>query len=153
MSLFIIPIVFMVQLASIVMASNLPMPLALWALIAVSVIVEELAKSTGIAVLLKNNVIKSPKGVILLSFVSALGFLVGEKLLLYIALAVMSQSMFTTAIFSAGLLVAPLIMHFIATCAVCLLTARFGIRFYPLAIIAGSVIHALYNLYIVGEIL
>ena len=153
LSLFVIPIVFMVQLASIVMASNLPMPISLWALLAISVIAEEIAKSAGIAVLLKNNVIKSRRHIVAFSFISALGFLVGEKLLLYLALSVVSESMFTDAIFSAGLLIAPLTMHFVATCAVCLLTSRLGIRLYPVAIVAGAVIHALYNLYIIGVLL
>ncbi|MEE8470150.1 MAG: ABC transporter permease, partial [Dehalococcoidia bacterium] len=153
LSLCLIPVVFMVQLASIVIASNLPMPSALWVLLVMAVITEEIAKSAGIVVLLQNKMIKSPKGILTLSFVSALGFLIGEKLLLYLAMSVMSESVFTTAIFSAGLLIAPLIMHFVATSVVCLTTARLGTKYFPVAIIAGSVIHALYNLYIIGVIL
>jgi hypothetical protein len=151
--LFVIPVVFMVQLASIVMASNLPMPVSLWALLAMSVVAEETAKSAGIAVLLKNKVVDSRRRIVALSFISALGFLVGEKLLLYLALSVVSESMFTTAIFNAGLLVAPLMMHFVATSVVCLLTSRLGIRLYPVAIVVGAVIHALYNLYVIGVLL
>lgn len=151
-NLALIPIVFMVQFASIVMASNLPMPYALWVLLAVSIIIEEIAKSTAIVVLLKNSVINSKRQILILSFISALGFLIGEKLLLYIALSVVSQSMFTEALFGAGLLIVPFIMHFIATASVCLLTARFGVKYFPAAIIAGSVIHAVYNLYVIGVI-
>jgi len=36
---------------------------------------------------------------------------------------------------------------------VCLIAARFGTKYYPLAIIAGAVIHSLYNLYVVGMVL
>ncbi|MCK4723045.1 MAG: ABC transporter permease, partial [Dehalococcoidia bacterium] len=129
LSLFLIPIVFMVQLSSIVFASNLPMPFALGAVLAMSVVAEELAKSAGIAVLLQNNIVKSLKVILMLSFISALGFLIGEKLLLYLALSVISESMFTTAIFSTGLLIMPLIMHFVSTSMVCLMTARFGIKY------------------------
>jgi ABC-type Na+ efflux pump permease subunit len=153
LSLFLIPIVFMVQLSSIVFASNLPMPFALGAVLAMSVVAEELAKSAGIAILLQNNIVKSLKVILMLSFISALGFLIGEKLLLYLALSVISESMFTTAIFSTGLLIMPLIMHFVSTSMVCLMTARFGIKYYPVAVIAGAVIHTLYNLYILGGIL
>jgi hypothetical protein len=153
LSLCVIPLVFMVQLASIVMASNLPMPISLWVLFALSVVVEETAKSAGIAVLLKNRLVASRRTLILLCFASALGFLLGEKLLLYLALSVVSQSMFVDALFSAGLLFAPLAMHFVATSVVCLTTARFGTRFFPLAIVAGAILHAVYNLYIIGELL
>ncbi len=152
LSLCVIPLVFMVQLASIVMASNLPMPASLWALFAISVVVEEIAKSVGVAVLLKNGLVASRRALILLCFASALGFLLGEKLLLYLALSVVSQSMFMDALFSSGLLFAPLAMHFVATSVVCLATSRFGTRFYPLAIVAGSILHALYNLYVIGEL-
>ena len=153
LTLLLIPVVFMVQLSSIVIAFSLPFPFALGAMLMMSVIVEETAKSAGIAVLLNNNIGKSLKNILALSFVSALGFLLGEKLLLCLALFVITESMFTTAIFSTGLLVVPLIMHFICTSIVCLMTARFGTKWYPAAIIAGSVIHALYNLYIIGVIL
>ena len=152
LSLALIPIVFMVQLASIVMASNLPMPYSLWALLLISVVVEEIAKSTGVMVLLKNDIIRSKKTIIALSAVSAFGFLIGEKLLLYIAMSVISESMFTEALFSAGLLVVPLLMHFVATAAVGLTMSRLGMKYYPVAILAGSVIHILYNLYVIGVI-
>jgi len=150
LSLFIIPAVFMVQLASIAIAFNLPMAYAMGTVLALSVIVEEIAKSAGIAVLLQNGVVKSTKAVITLSFVAALGFFAGEKLLLYVALKVISESMFTAAIFGSGLLIMPLLAHFIFTSFVCLITARFGVKRYPLAIIAGSVLHILYNLTVVG---
>lgn len=151
-SLLLIPAVFMVQLISIVIAFNLPGSFALVALLVVSVIVEEIAKSSGIAVLIRHNVAKSLKRVLTLSFAAALGFFIGEKLLLYIALSVISESTFTTAIFGTGLLIVPLIAHFVFTAVVCLITVRFGIRYYPIAILAGSVIHALYNLSVIGVI-
>ena len=153
LSLFLVPIVFMVQLASLVIVSNLQLPFTLGFLLVISVIIEEIAKSVGIMVLLQNNVIKSWKGVATLAVLSALGFLLGEKLLLYLALSVLSQSAFITAIFGAGLLVVPLILHVVSTSVVCLMTARLGIKYYLLAIIAGSVIHALYNLYFIGAMI
>jgi hypothetical protein len=153
LSILVIPVVFMVQLASIAIAYNLPMPFALIALLVIAVIVEEIAKSAGIAVLLQNNVVKSLKSVVVLSLLASLGFFLGEKLLLCIAMSVISESMFTTAIFGTGLLlILPLIAHFIFTSTVCLLTARFGVKFYPVAILAGSLLHALYNLCVIGVI-
>ncbi len=152
LSLALIPIVFMVQFASIVMAANLPMPLAVWACLLISVVIEEIAKSTGVAVLLKNKIVSSTKSILTLSLISAFGFLIGEKLLLYIAMSVVSESMFTDAIFGAGLLVVPFLMHFVATAVVCLTTKRFGIKYYPAAIIAGSAVHIIYNLSVIGMI-
>jgi len=153
LSMLVIPVVFMIQLASIVVAFNLPMPFALVALLVISVILEEVAKSAGIAVLLQNNALKSLKSIVILSFIAALGFFIGEKLLLSIAMCVISESMFTAAIFGTGLLlIVPLIAHFVFTSIVCLITARFGVKFYPIAILAGSVVHALYNLYVIGVI-
>lgn len=153
LSMLVIPVVFMIQLASIVVAFNLPMPFALVALLVISVIVEEVAKSAGIAVLLQNNVLKSLKSIVIMSFITALGFFIGEKLLLSVAMCVISESMFTAAIFGTGLLlIVPLIAHFVFTSIVCLITARFGVKFYPIAILAGSVVHALYNLYVIGVI-
>ena len=153
LSVLVIPVVFMIQLASIVIAFNLPMPFALIVLLVVSVIVEEVAKSAGIAVLLKNNVVKSLKSVVILSFIAALGFFAGEKFLLYIAMNVISESVFTTAIFGTGLLlIIPLIAHFVFTTIVCLITARFSVKYYPIAILAGSVVHVIYNLCVIGVI-
>ncbi len=153
LSLCLLPVVFVVQLASIVFASNLPMPLTLGFLLVISVIIEEIAKSMGIVVLLRNNIIKSWKSVLKLSCLSALGFFLGEKLLLFLAMHVLSESLFISAIFGAGLLVVPLVLHAVSTSVVCLITAHRGTRYYPLAIIAGVVIHTLYNLYVIGAVL
>ena len=150
LGLFVIPAVFMVQLASIAIAFNLPMPFALGAVLILSVIVEEIAKSAGIITLMKNGLVKSTRNVITLSFVAALGFFIGEKLLLYVALKVISESMFTMAVFGAEFLLLPLFAHFVFTTFVCLISARFGVRRYPLALVAGSVLHILYNLAVVG---
>jgi hypothetical protein len=153
LSILVIPIVFMIQLASIAIAFNLPAPFSLIALLVVAVVLEEIAKSAGIAVLMQNNIIRSLKSVIALSFLAALGFFIGEKLLLCIALSVISESIFTEAVFGTGLmLLVPLAAHFIFTSIVCLLTTRFGVKFYPLAILAGSLVHALYNLCVIGVI-
>lgn len=150
MSLLLIPVVFMVQLASIVIVFKLSLGIALGILFAISIVTEEVVKSAGFVVLLQNRMISSFKNVVILSFMAALGFWLGEKLLLFLTLRVMSESLFIEALFSSGVfLIFPLVMHFVTTCTVCLLTKRWGIKFYPLAIIAGSLIHAAYNLFII----
>lgn len=152
LGLLLIPVVFMVQLASIVIASNLPMPLALWVLFGIAVIVEEVAKSAGVAVLIENGLVKSLKNVALLSLISAVAFFLGEKLLLYLSLSVISESIFTKAIFSSHLLWVPLVLHVVTTSIVCLITARFGVKRYLPAVLAGSAVHIVYNLFVIGVI-
>ncbi|MBI4286253.1 MAG: ABC transporter permease [Chloroflexi bacterium] len=152
LTIALMPAVFMVQLASIVFVTNLPESIALRAVIVVSAVVEEVAKSAGVAVLVQRNVVRSMKGVTALSALSALGFFAGEKLLLFLALSVVSESMFMQAVFGAGLLVAPLVMHVVTTVIVGLLTARLGTRYYAVAIVAGTLIHVFYNLYVIGAL-
>jgi len=117
-----------------------------------SVIVEEIAKSAGIVTLIENGVVKTAKGIVGLSFLSALGFLVGEKLLLFVSVGVVSESALSAAIFNSGMLLIPLAAHFVFTTIVCLLVKRFGVSRYPYAIAAAAIIHVLYNLYVLGVI-
>ncbi|MDD5093369.1 MAG: ABC transporter permease [Dehalococcoidia bacterium] len=153
LSLCLVPVVFMAQFASIVIASNLNGVLGWGVILALAVVTEEIAKSTGIFVLLQNKVIGSLKSVVVLSFLSALGFLIGEKLLLYLALSVMDRSEFTDAIFGSGMLLVPLALHFVCTTVVCLIPARLGVKYYALGIFAGVVIHGIYNMTIILEAL
>ena len=152
LSLFLIPIVYMIQLVTLAISLNLPIRYAVGGLLVAAVVVEEVAKSAGIAVLLENRVIRATKDVVVLSFLSAVGFLVGEKLLLYVSLSAVSESMLSPALFSSGMLLIPLVAHSVFTSVVCLLTKRFGVRYYPYAVLAGSIVHALYNLYVLGVI-
>jgi hypothetical protein len=153
LSLFLIPIVYMTQLVTLAMSLNLPLPYAAGGLLVAAAVVEEVAKSAGVLVLLENRFIRSTKDVLVLSFLSALGFLIGEKLLLYVSLSVVSESVLSAALFSSGFLLIPLMAHFCFTAIVCLLASRFGARFYPFAVLAGSTVHSLYNLYVLGVIL
>ena len=152
LSLFLIPIVYMVQLVTLAVALNLPIRYAIGVLLIMSVVIEEVAKSAGIAVLIENKDVRTAKGVAALSFLSALGFLVGEKLLLYVSVGIISDSMLSAAVFSAGKLWIPLVAHFTFTAIVCLLTRRFGVKRYPYAVLAASIVHVIYNLYVIGLI-
>jgi len=147
---FLLPIVFIIQLTSIIFVHNIPMPSSLWVLVIISAVVEELVKSAVLFVFLKNRIVKTKLGVMRLSALSALGFFSGEKLLLLLALAVLSKSAFTSAVFGGGLWVIPLVLHIVSTGSVGLVTQRLGTKYYPLAIAIGSVIHAAYNLYFIG---
>lgn len=152
LSAFLIPVVFMVQLIFIALSVNLPLSLTFGVLLIFCVLAEEIAKSAGIAVLIENKAIGSLKDIAILSFLSALGFLIGEKLLLFLSLSVISDTLLMQAISSANLLVIPLLAHTVFTSIVCLSTGKLGMKFYPFAVIIGSFIHYVYNLYVMGWI-
>ena len=152
-SLMLIPVVLMIQFASIVIGLNWNDTSSLAVIFPLAILSEEIAKSSSIAVLLQNNAISSMRSVIKYSFLSALGFFIGEKFLLYLTLNVVSETMFVQAALGSGWLVLPLAMHVITTCAVGVLSARWGIRFYPLALLAGVIIHGGYDLIVMwGQI-
>ena len=153
LSLLLVPVVFMTQLAALALSFNIPMPYGLGGLLLAAAAIEEVAKSVGIATLLEKRIIGSARDVVVLSFLSAVGFLMAEKALLLISLSTVSQSALSAALFSSGMLfLVPLAAHFVFTALACLLTTRFGVRYYPLAILAGSIAHVLYNLAALGVI-
>ena len=54
--------------------------------------------------------------------------------------------------FNFGMFLIPLTAHFVFTAIVCLLASRLSTRYYPLAVFAGAIVHALYNLAVLGVI-
>lgn len=155
LSLFLIPVVFMVQMIiailSLIIPAGMPPMVFMAILLALCVIVEEVAKSAGIATLLENKKVTSTKMLIGLVAASVIGFFIGEKLLLYVSLSVVSNIMLIEALGSANLLIIPLIAHFVFTSIVCLTTQKLGIKYYPVAIFAGSIVHFLYNFIILAQ--
>ena len=152
LSLFLIPIVYMLQLVILALQFNMPIRYTVGGLLFVAVVVEEIAKSIGILVVLENKVIRTMRDILLLSFLSAASFLIGEKLLLFISLSAVSESAVFAGLLSSGVILVPLLAHFLFTMLVCLLTRAFGTRYYLLAVLAGSVAHALYNFTVMGVI-
>jgi ABC-type Na+ efflux pump permease subunit len=149
-SLLLIPLVFMIQLGGIVLASNLPMPFALLALLTIGIVIEEIAKSCSIAVLIKHNLVASWKSALLLALISAAAFFLGEKLLLFFSMSIISESIFTMALFTTNLIWLPLLAHAISTLIIILITYRLGVKHYSTALIIGSAIHLFYNLLVMG---
>jgi hypothetical protein len=150
LSLLLVPLVFAVQLVAIVIVSNMPSMLIIWIVMLVSIVIEEVAKSAGIVVLNSRGAGFTRWGLLKLSFLSALGFWLGEKLLLILTVNLSSgsklvSSFFGTDLFNGWLLIVPLVLHIFSTYLVCTMASR-GSRRYPLAIICGSVVHAIYNI-------
>ncbi len=150
LSLLLIPLVFAVQLVAIVVASSLPSLAILWVIMLVSIVIEEVAKSAGIVSLIQRGLVGSKWGILKLAFLSALGFWLGEKLLLVLTLNLSSESQMVSSFFGANmfngwLLIVPLFLHILSTFIVCSMASR-GSKRYPIAIICGTVIHAVYNI-------
>ncbi len=150
LGLLLIPVVFAVQLVLIVLGSSLPATALIGMIMLLSIVIEEVAKSLGIFVLLKNKVVRSRLDIIKLACLSALGFWIGEKLLLLLTMSVSAENSFMTAVmgtsmFNGWLLFIPLVLHAVSTSVVGLLASRGRKLSYFQGILAGAVIHAIYN--------
>ncbi len=147
-SLLVVPIVYMTQIVFLAFATNLPVGLILGFTLLGSAVIEEIVKTVGIVVLAEHGVVKSARTIIGLSFLSALGFLVGEKLLLLISISMVSQAQVSGALFGAGLLLfIPLIAHFVFTTIITLLRTKLKFP-YILALAVGTIVHFFYNVYV-----
>lgn len=144
-SLLVIPGVYMTQVVFLAFATNLPLNLIFGMTLVASALVEEIVKSISITVLAEHGKVKSTRELLLLAFLSALGFLIGEKLILLVSLNVVMEAPISGALFGAGVfLFIPLLAHFIFTFIVTFL--RVKIRFpYPMALAVGTLAHFAYN--------
>jgi ABC-type Na+ efflux pump permease subunit len=148
---FSIPFVFMVQMMCLVLFFNLPMPYSLVFLLLFSALIEEVAKSVGIyTVYTRDPQFLTWKNLLLACAATATGFLVGEKLLLFVTLAQISDSVFGSILFlSLGSLWLPLLLHFGCVVIVACCLKIWGRKGYIPGIVIAMVIHCLYNLYII----
>lgn len=149
-SLLIIPMVYMAQIVFLAFASNLPFGMILVITLMASALMEEVAKSVGIVVLAEHGVVRSEREILILSFLSSLGFFVGEKLLVFLSINMVTQASISAVLFGQGLLLlAPLIAHCIFTAIVTLLKTKANLL-YMAALAVGTVVHFLYNWYLLG---
>lgn len=147
-SLIVIPVVYMTQIVFLAFATNLPVRLILGFTLFASAFIEEVVKTVGIVALAEHGTVKTWREIIGLSFLSALGFLIGEKLLLLVSISMVSQTQVSGALFGAGLLLfIPLIAHFVFSTIITVLRTK--LRFpYWLALGIGTVVHFIYNVYV-----
>ena len=151
-SAFLIPIVYMAQLGALTLASNLSARFAIAAVLIASLIIEETAKSLSIKGLIENHHIHSWYQVIVYAFLSALGFLLGEKLMVILSIRVVSQAALSAVLLHAGKLWIPLVAHFVFTSLVSLGVYWFGARRYAYSLSVGVLVHLVYNLAVLGLI-
>ena len=149
-SVLVIPIVYMAQVLFLAFASNLPLGMIVVVTLMASALIEEIAKSIGIVLLAEHGVVNADRDILLLSFLSALGFFVGEKLLVFLSINMVSQASISSVLFGQGLfLLVPLIAHCIFTTIVTLLKTK-GNLLYMAALMVGTMVHFLYNWYLLG---
>jgi len=149
-SVLVIPMVYMMQIIFLAFASNLPMGMILFATLMASALVEEIVKSIGIVVLAEHQVVHSYKDILWLSFLSALGFFLGEKILVLLSVSMVTQTSVSGVLFGSGLfLLVPLVAHFVFTSIVTLIKTKSRL-YYIVALVIGTMTHFLYNWYLLG---
>jgi ABC-type Na+ efflux pump permease subunit len=148
---FSIPFVFMVQLMGLVLFFNLPMPYSLVLLLVFAAFIEELAKAVGVyAFFAQDPKFLSWKSLFIACAATALGFLVGEKLLLFVTLAQITESVFGSILFlSLGIIGLPFLLHFAGAFIVACSLKFFGRRGLAVGLITATIVHCLYNLYFI----
>jgi RsiW-degrading membrane proteinase PrsW (M82 family) len=146
-----IPFIFMVQMMLLVLFFNLPMPYSLILLLVAAAFVEELAKSLGIYALFRRDAAwLTVKALLIGSAAVALGFLVGEKLLLFVTLAQISDSVFGSVLFtSLQVLWLTFLLHFAGVLIVGAALKYGGRRGYIPGLIGATALHCAYNLYFI----
>ena len=147
-SFLVVPIVYMAQIVFLAFATNLPAGLILSFTLIASALFEEIVKAIGILVLAEHGVVKSARAILGLSFLSAFGFLVAEKLLVFLSISTVSDAPVSGAFFGEGLLLfIPLIAHFVFT--IITTWSRIKLKFpYLLAFGLGTLAHFIYNAYV-----
>jgi ABC-type Na+ efflux pump permease subunit len=148
---FSIPFIFMVQLMCLVLFFNLPMPYSLVLLLLSAALIEEIAKGIGLyTIYARNASFFTWRNVVLASAATAIGFLAGEKLLLFVTLAQITESVFGSILFlSLGVLWMPLLLHFAGVLIVACCLKLGGRGWFVPGIAMAMVVHSLYNLYFI----
>jgi ABC-type Na+ efflux pump permease subunit len=148
---FSIPFIFMIQLMCLVLFFNLPMPYSLILLLMFAALIEEIAKGIGIYTLyVREPAFFSTRNLVLACGATALGFLVSEKLLLFVTLAQITESVFGSILFlSIGALWLPLLLHFVCVLIVGACLKYGGRGWFVPGLAIAMVVHCLYNLYFI----
>jgi len=154
LSIIVIPFVYMAQLMLIVMLFNVPLPYSVFAMIVLAAGIEELVKSIGIFTLLKRKMVPATlKNAIVLAVLAGAGFFTGEKLLFFITLAPIATSVFGSVMSMGTLLLIPLIVHITGVMIVSLGMYARSVRWYLPLVVFASILHGLYNCYILKGVL
>ncbi len=148
---FSIPFIFMVQMMCLVLFFNIPMPYSLVFLLLFAALIEEIAKGIGIyTIYARDPAFLTWKNLILACAATAIGFLAGEKLLLFVTLAQISDSVFGSILFlSLGSLWLPFLLHFACVIIVACCLKIWGKKGFVPGLVIAMLVHCLYNLYFI----
>jgi RsiW-degrading membrane proteinase PrsW (M82 family) len=148
---FSIPFIFMVQMMCLVLFFNIPMPYSLVFLLLFAALIEEIAKGIGIyTIYARDPAFLTWKNLILACAATAIGFLAGEKLLLFVTLAQISDSVFGSILFlSLGSLWLPFLLHFACVIIVACFLKIWGKKGFVPGLVIAMLVHCLYNLYFI----
>ena len=142
-----LPFIFMVEMLILVLFFNLPMPLSLMLIMSGVALTEEIGKSIGLLAIYNiHRQFFTWKNLIFSAFAVGFGFFVGEKLLLFVSLPQISDSIFGLAMFlTLGLLLLPLLLHTV-TALITGCALKFGGKLaYPFGILCATFVHLAYN--------
>jgi len=134
-----------------VLLFNLPMPLSLVLLLVAAAGVEEVAKSLGLyTIATRFPGFLTWKALAAGSVMTALGFLVAEKLLLLVTLSQIAESVFGTVLFSSlGLLYIPFLIHLVGILVTGTALKLRGPAAYLPGIMLATLVHCACNLYLI----
>lgn len=151
LAMLTVPFVFMVQMMLLVLLFNLPMPLSLVLLLVAAAGVEEVAKSLGLyTIATRFPGFLTWKALVAGSIVTALGFLVAEKLLLFVTISQIAESAFGTVLFSSlGLLYIPFLIHLVGILVTAAALKQGGPVAYLPGIMLATLVHCTCNLYLI----
>ncbi len=152
LSLALVPVIYLFQLVALAVSLNLPLPIALVTTLFAAAFVQEAAKSIGIRMLIEQRRVTRFRRVLLLAGLSALGFVAAQSLLLAISLGMLTPSALTRVLFGAVFSIGSLVVNFVTTALVCGLYFRFKVR-YRVALLAGTLLQLLFNLWLAGGLL
>jgi len=144
-----IPFVLMAQMMYLVLFFNLPMPASLLLIMLLAAWTEEIAKAAGIIALIEAlPSFLNLRVLIIGSAAIAAGFLFGEKLLLFVTISQISDSVFGAALFlSIGMLWMPFLLHMVCVLITGAAVLYAGKRALPFGLLLATIVHLAYNLY------
>jgi len=147
LSIVFIPFAFMAELMMLTLFFNVPLPYSLILFMIFIALIEEMLKSIGIVALFSRKVIEpKTKNALVLAFLSALGFFIGEKGLIIVTLVPLLASPFGLIMF--GRLLFPLVLHTVTVMIPAVGMRYYGVRRYPAFLILSVLVHSAYNLVI-----
>ncbi len=144
-----IPFVLMAQMMYLVLFFNLPMPFSLILIMLLAAWTEEMAKGAGIIALITAMPgFLNARILVIASALIALGFLFGEKLLLFVTISQISDSIFGAALFlSIGMLWMPFLLHMAGVCITGASVLYKGPKALPVGLALATTVHLIYNFY------